>query len=118
MARTYASGRKAPAPTRGDHVKELLEPDAWIAVPYDPVLVQGQPLELTNRSLGDYVLRVDAEDFGSVRLNGGLVVPGRYYRVEGTMTVTSDAPVGVIIRPLGVVHGYFDHPVRPPSANG
>lgn len=118
VARTLSSGDKAPTPTRGDRVKEILEPDAWIAVPYDPARVAGEPLEITNRSLGHYVLRLDADDYGSVRLNGGLVVPGRYYLMDGTMTISGDVPVGVTIRPLGVVHGYFDQPVRPPSANG
>lgn len=109
---------KAPPPTRGDRVKEILEPDAWMAVPYDPARVAGEPLVITNRSLGEYVLRLDAGDYGRVRLNGGLVVPGRFYLMEGTMTIHSDVPVGVIIRPLGVVHGYYEQPVRPPSANG
>lgn len=118
IARTLSSTGKAPTPTRGDRVKEILEPDAWIAVPYDPALVAGEPLEITNRSLGQYVLRLDADDYGSVRLNGGLVVPGRFYLMDGTMTISGDIPVGVTIRPLGVVHGYYDQPVRPPSANG
>ncbi len=99
-------------------MKEILEPDAWIAVAYNPALVAGEPLELTNRSFGTYVLRLDADDYGSVRLNGGLVVPGRYYLMDGTMTISGDVPVGVMIRPLGVVHGYYDQPVRPPTANG
>jgi hypothetical protein len=112
------SGNRSPVPIRGGLAKEILEPDAWIAVPYDPALVAGQPLELINRSLGRYVLQLDAEDYGSVRLNGGLVVPGRFYLMNGSMTITGDVPVGVMIRPLGVVHGYYDQPVRPPSANG
>jgi hypothetical protein len=99
-------------------VKEILEPDAWFSVPYDPALTKGQALELTNRSLGEYALRLEASDYGSVRLNGGLVVPGRYYYVNGTMTVTSDVPVGVVVRPLGVLPSYFATPVTPPSANG
>lgn len=118
VARTFSDTGRMPVPTRGDRVKEILEPDAWIAVPYNPALVAGEPLELTNRSLGQYVLMLDAEDYGSVRLNGGLVVPGRYYLMDGTMTISGDVPVGVMIRPLGVVHGYYDQPVRPPSANG
>jgi hypothetical protein len=118
IARTHAINGKLPLPTRGDVVKEILEPDAWFSVPYDPAWTKGQAFELTNRSLGEYALRLEASDYGSVRLNGGLVVPGRYYHVNGTMTITGDVPVGVVIRPLGVVPSYFDQPVRPPSANG
>lgn len=118
IARSRSVDGKLPAPTRGDVVKEILEPDAWFSVPYDPALTKGQALELTNRSLGEYALRLEAADYGSVRLNGGLVVPGRYYYVNGTMTVTSDVPVGVVVRPLGVVPSYFETPVKPPSANG
>jgi hypothetical protein len=98
--------------------KEILEPDAWMAVPYEPARVAGEALSVTNRSLGDYVLSLEADDYGSVRLNGGLVVPGRFYLMQGTMTISSDVPVGVVIRPLGVVHGYYEQPVRLPSANG
>ena len=118
IARTLTATGKAPPPARGDHVKEILEPDAWMAVPYNSALVSGEPLTITNRSLGQYVLRIDADDYGSVRLNGGLVVPGRFYLMDGTMTISGDLPLGVTIRPLGVVHGYYDQPVRPPSANG
>jgi hypothetical protein len=118
IARSHSIDGKLPAPTRGDVVKEILEPDAWFSVPYDPAMTKGQMLEITNRSLGEYALRLEASDYGSVRLNGGLVVPGRYYQVNGTMTVTSDVPVGVVVRPLGVVPSYFAQPVRPPSANG
>lgn len=118
VARSLTTAGKAPPPTRGDRVKEILEPDAWMAVPYDPSLTAGEPLVLNNRSLGDYVLRLDADDYGSVRLNGGLVVPGRFYLMQGTMTISGDVPVGVVIRPLGVVHGYYEQPVRLPSANG
>jgi len=118
VARSFTIAGKLPMPIRGDRIKEILEPDAWIAVPYNPALVAGEPLEITNRSLGQYVLRLDAEDYGSVRLNGGLVVPGRFYLMDGTMTISGDVPVGVTIRPLGVVHSYYDQPLRPPSANG
>lgn len=118
VARTLATAGRLPTPVRGDLAKELVEADAWIAVPYDPRLTQGQALTLTNRSLGGYVLRLDADDYGTVRLNDGLVVPGRYYLVQGTMTITSDVPVGVIIRPLGVVHAYDERPVAMPTANG
>lgn len=118
VARTLTSNGKTPPPSRGDRVKEILEPDAWMAVPYNPTLTAGEPLVLTNRSLGEYVLRIETDDYGSVRLNGGLVVPGRFYLMQGTMTISGDVPVGVMIRPLGVVHGYYDQPVRPPSANG
>jgi hypothetical protein len=118
VARSFATTGKAPVPSRGDLVKEILEPDAWMAVPYDPARAAGQPLELTNRSLGDYVIGIEAEDYGSVRLNGGLVVPGRFYLMQGTMIISGGTPFGVVIRPLGVVHSYHDQPVRPPSANG
>jgi hypothetical protein len=118
VARTLATDGRLPPPVRGELAKELVEPDAWIAVPYDPRLTQGQALTLTNRSLGEYVLRLDADDYGSVRLNDGLVVPGRYYLVQGTLTITSEVPVGVIIRPLGVVHAYDERPVAMPTANG
>jgi hypothetical protein len=73
------SGR-VPIPMRGDVKKDLVEPDAWIAIPYDPHLTAGQPLEIVNRSGGKYAVSLNADDFSSVRLNGGMVVPGRFYK--------------------------------------
>lgn len=118
VPRRFTANGKLPVPISGDRLKDLTEPDAWIAVPYNPALVGGEPLQITNRSGSDYAVSLEADDFGGVRLNGGLVVPGRFYRLDGTITVTATVPVGVIIRPIGVLHGVYDQPVRPPSANG
>jgi hypothetical protein len=46
-----ASGR-IPLPVTGDIKKEIIAPDAWIAIPYDPTTVAGKPLEITNRTPG------------------------------------------------------------------
>jgi hypothetical protein len=115
--RLDADGR-APVPITGDRGKHLVEPDAWIAIPYDPALVAGEPLLITNRSGGRYAVSLEADDFSSVRLDGGLVVPGRFYLIEGTVVIEGAVPIGITIRPLGVLHGVYDRPLRPPSANG
>jgi hypothetical protein len=111
------SGR-VPVPTIGDLHKELIEPDAWIAIPYDPALVTGQPLQIINRSGGLYAVSLHADDFSTVRLNGGLVVPGRFYQMDNTTVISGAIPVGVTIRPIGVLHGLYEQPIRPPQANG
>ncbi len=109
---------KQPIPIRGDLVKELIAPDAWVAIPYKPGLVEGQPLVIKNLSGSGYAISVNGDDFGSVRVNGGLVVPGRYYRIDGEITVESSVPVGVHIRPLTAVSIYYPEPQPAPSANG
>ena len=55
--------------------------------------------------------------FGTVRVNGGLVVPGRFYQIHQIIEITSDVPVNIPVRPLGVVTEYHDVPVIP-RANG
>lgn len=111
------SGR-VPIPILGDINKDLVEPDAWIAIPYDPALVAGVPLKIVNRSGGKYAVSLQAEDYSTVRLNGGMIVPGRFYHMDDTTVISGDIPVQVTIRPLGVLHGFYEKPIRPPQANG
>jgi hypothetical protein len=53
-----------------------------------------------------------------VRLNGGMVVPGRFYLLQDQVTISGNTPIGVIIRPVTVLHGVYEQPVRLPEANG
>jgi len=62
-----------------------------------------------------YAVSFHGEDFGTVRLDGGLVAPGRFYRVEGTAVITG-GPVGIHVRPLETVPAYHEAPVIPPEA--
>ncbi len=109
---------RQPIPISGGTTKQLTLPDAWLAIPYQPALVQGQPLVIANQSGGDYAISLLGSDFGEVRLDGGLVVPGRYYRINGAATITSTVPVGVHVRPLTAVGTYYDQPLLLPSADG
>jgi hypothetical protein len=108
----------APTPIRGDLDKVLTVPDAWVAVPFDPQRAGGKPLTLRNDSGGDYGYSLHGDDFGSVRVNGGLVVPGRFYRLDGTITITSGVPVGVHLRPLATIATWADAPRLPPGGKG
>jgi hypothetical protein len=107
-----------PLPIVGDRVKDLIAPDAWVAIPYQPAAAGGQPLVINNRSGSGYAISFHGDDFGGVRVNGGLVVPGRHYRLDGSMQVTSDVPVNVHVRPLSAVPSYFEQPLQWPRANG
>ncbi len=111
------SGR-VPIPVVGDHKKSLIEPDAWIAIPYDPALVAGTPLEIHNNSDGKYAISLQADDYSSVRLNGGMIVPGRFYQLDATTVISGAVPIHITIRPIGVLHGLYEKPIRPPQANG
>ena len=118
VPRRFTADGKLPIPITGDLIKDLAEPDAWIAIPYRPEAVAGETLHITNHSGGQYAVCLEADDYGTVRLNSGLVVPGRFYLIDGTMIIRGAVPIGVIIRPIGVLHGVYEHSVRPPSANG
>ena len=118
VAKSLTGKGRTPIPILGDRQKFIFQPDAWAAIPYDPKLVEGQPLTISNCSGGRYGISVQAEDCSNVRLNGGLVVPGRFYLLDGTITIQSTVPVEALIRPLDTLHGYYELPLIPPSANG
>lgn len=108
-----------PRPVAGEGpAKDLVEPGAWIAIPFDPMAAGERRLRLRNRSAGGYALRLSAEDFGSVRLDGALVVPDRFYVLDDETVVESELPVDVIIRPLEAVPAWHPTGVRPPLAAG
>lgn len=117
VASSLAAQGRQPIPVSGGTTKQSTLPGAWLAIPYQPALVQGQPLVIANQSGGEYAISLLGDDFGEVRLDGGLVVPGRYYRINGTATITSTVPVGVHIRPLTAVGTYYDQPLIVPSAD-
>jgi hypothetical protein len=118
VASSLSAQDHMPIPISGQTTKQLTLPDAWLAIPYQPAQVNGQPLVIVNSSGGEYAISLLCEDFGEVRLDGGLVVPGRYYRINGRTTITSTVPVGVHIRPLNAVGPYYDQPLIMPSADG
>lgn len=90
--------------------------DAWAAIKAKPG--QGLPVRIVDLGEGGHVIAVFGDDFGTVRVNGGLVVPGRYYRIYGSVEITGMAPLGVHIRPLSAVPSYQEQPLMMPNANG
>jgi hypothetical protein len=99
-----------------DHVHRILGPGTWAAIRVKPGL--GLPARIVDQGAGGHVIAISADDFGSVRLNGGLVIPGRYYRIHGNVDIVSTVPLGIHIRPLHAVPVYHDQPLMGPSANG
>jgi hypothetical protein len=89
---------------------------AWAAIQAIPG--QGLPIRIVDHGEGGHVIAVFGDDFGSVRVNGGLVVPGRYYLIKGSIEISSMSPIGVHIRPLSAVPAYHDQPLMSPNANG
>lgn len=76
------------------------------------------PVRIHDRSSGGSCIRLHGDDFGTVRVNGGLVVPGRCYRIDGTVTITADQPVAIDIVPLIAAPEIQDQPWSLPSAPG
>jgi hypothetical protein len=86
----------------------------WALAHLDPALGK---LEVENRSGGDYTISLFGDDFGTVRLNGGLVVPGRAYALGTAAEITGAAAVAVHIRPAGVAATVYPGPLLP-QGNG
>ncbi len=96
--------------------QELSGPGLW-AVIRRPVGTP--PTTIVAPEAHPYALAIDGEaiDFGEIRLDGGLVVPRRFYAVTGAVRVSGDGPCTVRIRPLSAVTAYHPEPLRPPSAD-
>lgn len=99
-----------------DRGHEITGAGTWAAVHYvpgkDPAPV------ISDHGQGGYAIALFPEDPGTTRLNGGLIVPGRFYQVTGDMRVTGSAPIDVHVRPLSAVPTYAPLPCLPPLANG
>jgi len=77
----------------------LTSDQVWALARLDPS--KGQ-LVITNKSTGDYSVSLLGSDFGTIRVNGGLVVPGRNYLVHGSVTVTGSCNCAIHIRPISI----------------
>ena len=76
------------------------------------------PLRIVDAGEGGYAFTCWASDFGTVRVNGGIVVPGRHYRIQGEVTITSAVEMGVDIVPLEAVPEYWNEPFTVPTGAG
>ncbi len=98
------------------HGQQITGEGTWAAMHYvpgrdpDPVI--------SDHGQGGYAIALFPEDPSSTRLNGGLIVPGRFYQVTGDMRVTGGAPIDVHVRPLSAVPMFAPVPCLPPAANG
>lgn len=111
-------GPRMPAAVVGTGLHKVIRsPGAVAMVAWDPAEAPGA-LEISDRSGGHHGVRIVAEDFGSIRLDGGLVAPGRLYRIHGRSRITADGPVRVEIRPLATAAAWWDGPVVIPVGGG
>jgi hypothetical protein len=97
----------------------MTTPGVWADVRFRASVHARTGLIVGNRSAGEYAIEILANDYGSIRLDGGLVVPGRYYRVRsGIARITGDVDAHVTIRPLSAVHVYVEAPTPLPQSSG
>lgn len=115
-AHQLALGAATGTVTLGSNGHIISGRDAWAAIKAKPG--QGLPIRITDHGEGGHVIAVFGDDFGTVRVNGGLVVPGRYYLINGNVEITGQVPLGIHIRPLSAVPSFHDQPLMAPSANG
>ncbi len=94
----------------------LVQPGLWAKTSFDPQ--RQHQLVVTDGCNGGYAIAIYAQDFSTIRLDGGLVVPGRYYQVDGSSVITGASGCSVDIRPLAALPVYATAPARPPQSNG
>jgi hypothetical protein len=94
----------------------LVAPGLWAKAGFDPD--RQRQLVVTDGCNGGYAIAIYGQDFSTIRLDGGLVVPGRYYQVDGSSVITGASACTVDIRPLSAVTVYATAPARPPQSNG
>lgn len=88
---------------------------AWAGISHRP---DDGALRIVDAGEGGHAFTVRSADFGTVRVNGGIVVPGRHYRIDGPITITAGVEVGVDIVPLDAVPEYWDQPFALPTGPG
>ncbi len=91
-------------------------PGLWAKVAFLPW--HRSRLVIADRSGGGYAVAFNGGDFSTLRLDGGLVVPGRFYQVRGNAVITGATPASIDIRPLDAVPSYHPRPLVLPDGNG
>jgi hypothetical protein len=64
---------------------------------------------------GHAVAVVDG-DITGVRIDDGLVIPGRFYRIDNGTVLSTDSPVSLHVRPLSAVQSYHASAAGVPTA--
>ena len=75
----------------------------------------GGALTWNDESTFGHVLSIVEGDVGTIRLDDGLVVPGRYYRIHDGSVLEAGAGVKVHIRPLTAVGVYYERAAGVPE---
>jgi hypothetical protein len=78
----------------------------------------GDALTIVDRSGGRHVLVVQTDDAGDLRLDGGLIVPGRAYLITGEHRFSGGRDAHLLIRPVDAVSGFHPGPAGLPSGEG
>lgn len=83
----------------------------WAAMTWEP----GQPpIRLREEDSAGHAVCIHAEDTSGLRINGGMVVPGRHYRIGSGLDIQATGPIGVDIVPLDATHLVYDQPIPVP----
>lgn len=102
-------------------------PGAVVAPEVDSRVITGDGVWAAMRWSGGDVLWQDTSEHGhaiavvdgdtaDVRLDDGLVVPGRFYRIDNGSVLTSAGTISVHIRPLSAVESYHPAAAGVPTA--
>ena len=80
----------------------------WSAIWREP---GDSPFRIEDTIADRHAIRLHPQDPGSLRVNGGLVVPGRCYRVGTGLVIESAGKVGIDIVPLDAAPLVYDGPI-------
>ncbi|NRA38613.1 MAG: hypothetical protein HRU15_10765 [Planctomycetes bacterium] len=111
------SSKPNPAAIRQNKHSVNLEAASLIAnFLFDPKEFDDQQVHLCNNSDTPYAIMFKGEKVSTLRVNGGLIVPGRYYLLIKLMHISSTENIEVIIRPADAVQTFYRETYFPPKS--
>jgi hypothetical protein len=114
-ARTILDGAASQAISSIGTTYSLDAPGVWAGITHH---AGDGPVRISDRSGAGHAIRINGDDFGTVRVNGGIVVPGRFYRVGDGLEITAAVPIGIDVVPLDATVEHYDEPFRLPVGAG
>lgn len=96
----------------GPGLQSVTGPGVWAAMDHS-----GGTLQFTVSEGDEYALAFFCDDPGTLRLNGGLIIPGRFYRITQTATITG-GPAKIHLRPRSALKEWFDGPLLATRVDG
>lgn len=96
----------------GPGLQTVTGPGVWAAMEHP-----GGTLQFTVSEGEEYALAFFCDDPGTLRLNGGLIIPGRFYSITQSATITG-GPTKIHLRPRSALKEWLEGPLVIPRGDG